>query len=125
MTEELAATDVSVPKGRSSVAERFKLSDTRAIVIGVGLLSLGLSLWQLTQPGYIDFYDSGVYFAAAFHLIAGALPYRDFTFVQPPGIVLLLSPVALVGRIFGTHDGFIVGRKFSSILFPYSAWFSP
>jgi hypothetical protein len=116
VTEELAATDVSVPKGRSSVAERFKLSDTRAIVIGVGLLSLGLSLWQLTQPGYIDFYDSGVYFAAAFHLIAGALPYRDFTFVQPPGIVLLLSPVALVGRIFGTHDGFIVGRVLSAIM---------
>jgi hypothetical protein len=114
--EEPATTDVSQYKSRLRMPERFRLSNTRAIVVGVGLLSLGLSLWQLTQPGYIDFYDSGVYFAASFHLISGALPYRDFSFVQPPGILVLLSPVALVGRIFGTHDGFIVGRVLSAVV---------
>ena len=116
MFEEPATTDVSVRPGRWWIFERFKFSDTQSIVLGVCLLSLALSLWQLTQPGYIDFYDSGVYFAASFHLISGALPYRDFNFVQPPGIVLLLSPVALIGRIFGTHDGFIVGRVFSAVV---------
>jgi hypothetical protein len=119
--EEPATSDVSVDKRRPRVSERFKVSDSRAIVIGVGLLSLGLSLWQLTQPGYIDFYDSGIYFAASFHLISGALPYRDFTFVQPPGIALLLSPVALIGRIFGTHDGFIVGRVLSAVVTAFNA----
>jgi hypothetical protein len=96
--------------------ERRKLSETQVIAIGVGLLSLGLTLWQLTVPGYIDFYDSGVYFAASFHLISGVIPYRDFTFVQPPGILLLLSPVALLGRILGTHDGFLAGRVLSGVV---------
>ncbi len=90
--------------------ERFRLSQRHAIAIGVGLLSLGLSLWQLTVPGLLNFPDSGVYFAAAFRLAKGALPYRDFTFVQPPGILLLMSPVALISRVIGTHDGFVVAR---------------
>ncbi len=96
--------------------ERFKLSQRPAIAVGVGLLSLGLSLWQLTVPGFFNFYDSGVYFAASFHLVTGALPYRDFTFVQPPGIVLLLSPVALLSRIIGTHDGFVLARVLSALV---------
>lgn len=87
-----------------------------AIAVGVGLLSLGLSLWQLTVPGYLEIYDSGVYFAAALHLVSGTMPYRNFTFVQPPGILLLMSPVALFSRIFGTHDGFIAARLASAIV---------
>ncbi len=96
--------------------ERFKLSQRPAIAVGVGLLSLGLSLWQLTVPGSLSFADSGDFFAASFHLVTGALPYRDFTFVQPPGIVLLMSPVALLSRIIGTHDGFILARVLSALV---------
>jgi len=45
-------------------------------------------------------YDDGVYYAASAHLIRGELPYRDFVFVQPPGITILLLPfVALAGVI--------------------------
>jgi hypothetical protein len=87
-----------------------------AIVAGVILLSLGLSLWQLSVPGYISFYDSGVYFAAAIHLVHGVLPYRDYTFVQPPGLLLLLSPLALLSRLVGTHDGFVMAEVLSTVV---------
>jgi hypothetical protein len=112
--------DVGVKTARSVIRvpmlERFKLSGRLAITVGVGLLSLGLSLWQLTVPGFFSFSDSGVYFAAAFHLVSGALPYRDFTFVQPPGILLLMSPVVLLSRMIGTHDGFLVARVVGALV---------
>ncbi len=80
------------------------------IAIGVGLLALVVLLWELSVPELLQLYDSGVYFGATLHFVNGVLPYRDFTFVQPPGILLLLSPVALMGRIFGSHDGFVLAR---------------
>jgi hypothetical protein len=96
--------------GRSRVSQQF------AIAAAVGLLSLGLSLWQLTVPGFLSFYDSGVYLAASFHLVSGVLPYRDFTFVQPPGILLLMSPVAFLSKVVGTHDGFVVARVIGALV---------
>ncbi len=79
-------------------------------------MALGVYLWQLTIPRYIELYDSGVYFAASFKLVSGVIPYRDFVFVQPPGLALLLTPAALVGRIFGTYDGFAVARAMSALV---------
>ncbi len=89
-------------------------SDESLILLGVGLLALGTYLWQLSVPEQLSFYDSGVYLAAAVHLVSGVLPYRDFTFVQPPGLLYVLAPVAVVSRFFGTHDGFMVGRVLSA-----------
>ena len=91
-------------------------NDATLIVLAVGLLSLGFSLWQLSVPGYLTFYDTGVYLAASIHLVSGVVPYRDFVFVQPPGLVVLLSPLGAVGRIFGAHDAFVVGRVVSAIV---------
>ena len=48
-------------------------------------------------------YDDAVYYAAADALAFGHLPYRDFVFLHPPGIVLGLLPFAELGRL--THDG--------------------
>ena len=48
--------------------------------------------------GGVTQYDDGVYLGAAIRFVSGVLPYRDFVFVQPPGIVVLMSPVALLGR---------------------------
>ena len=86
------------------------------IVLGVSLLSLGISLWQLSVPEQLSLYNSGVYFAASFKLVNGVMPYRDFAFVQPPGIMLLLSPATLVARLVGTHDGFIMARVMSGVV---------
>ena len=55
-------------------------------------------------------YDDGVYYSAANGLIHGQLPYRDFILVHPPGILVLLSPFALIGRLFGDSNGLIATR---------------
>ena len=91
-------------------------SQRTLIVLGVGLLSLGISLWQLSVPELQSLYNSGVYFAASYKFVSGVMPYRDFVFVQPPGIVLLLSPVTLLSRLIGTHDGFIVARILGGVV---------
>jgi hypothetical protein len=39
---------------------------------------------------------------AAIRLTQGVLPYRDFAFVQPPGILLLMTPAAVVAKVAGT-----------------------
>jgi hypothetical protein len=91
-------------------------STRQLIVLGVGLLSLGLSLSQLAVPEFLSTYDTGVYLAATIHFISGVMPYRDFTFVQPPGIVLLMTPAGLFARLFGTHDAFQLVRVFGALV---------
>jgi hypothetical protein len=91
-------------------------SEYLLIAIGVGLLGFGMYLWQLTVPEFIQFYDSGVYLAAPIHFVSGVIPYRDFTFLEPPGIIILLSPLGFIGRIWGSHDAFIVGRVVSAFV---------
>jgi hypothetical protein len=87
----------------------------------VFLLGFAMYLWQLSVPTFLQLYDSGVYFAASLHLVSGVLPYRDFTFVQPPGILWLMSPVALLARATGTHDGFVVARVVSAFTTAFNA----
>jgi hypothetical protein len=107
--------DQMTSESQSTLASS-KSSRSLVIAIGVGLLAFGIYLWQLTVPEFIAFYDSGVYLAASMHFVSGVLPYRDFTFVNPPGILLLMSPVALFARIFGSHDGFILARIVTSFV---------
>ncbi len=62
------------------------------------------------EPGTNLAYDQGVYFGAALRITKGALPYRDFTLVHPPGILALLQPEALVGRFIGTGAGLALAQ---------------
>jgi hypothetical protein len=83
------------------------------VIAGMTLLALGLRLFYLTRPGYllgVTEYDDGSYFGSAVRLVHGMLPYRDFVFVQPPGITLLMTPVALLARLIGTDWGLAVAR---------------
>ncbi len=69
------------------------------IIAATSLIAMALSVYQLTRPGMLfglTEYDDGVYFGSAIRLVNGALPYRDFVLVHPPGFELLASPVALV-----------------------------
>jgi hypothetical protein len=104
---------------RTSVVQplsRLGVSQPPAIAIGIFALALGVYCWQLSVPEVLSFYDSGVYLAASMHFASGVLPYKDFVFVQPPGILLLMSPVAWFSRIFGTHDGFQLVRTVSAVV---------
>jgi hypothetical protein len=57
-------------------------------------------------------YDEGVYVTAALLLAKGLIPYRDFIFLHPPGIVLFLLPWTLGGPLFALK----AARVVSSVL---------
>lgn len=93
------------------------------IYIVVAAISLSLTVYPLTvhnaltgiHPPYSGF-DDGVYFAVAVRLVHGSVPYRDFVFIQPPGIAVLMAPVALLSRVFGTDWGFAVARIVTALV---------
>jgi Glycosyltransferase family 87 len=64
-------------------------------LIAIALGGLALRLYALAGKtgliGYPTSYDEGVYFSASALLLRGVLPYRDFVFVHPPGILYLLT----------------------------------
>jgi len=109
VTDHLALTGKAIPR-------RQMLLSPVVIAIGVGVLAVSIYLWQLSVPEFFAFYDTGVFMAASIHFVSGVFPYKDFTFVNPPGILLLMSPVALFARVFGSHDGLILARVLTSIV---------
>ncbi|SHG09314.1 Protein of unknown function [Jatrophihabitans endophyticus] len=67
----------------------------------------------LSSPGGVRGvfgYDGSVYYAAADSLLQGRLPYRDFTLLHPPGMMLALTPFAAFGRLAGDHAGFMLAN---------------
>jgi len=82
-------------------------------MIAATVLALGVRLFTLTRPGFLTQsteYDDGIYLGAAIRLTQGVMPYKDFAFVQPPGILLLMSPVALFARATSTVAGLALAR---------------
>jgi hypothetical protein len=83
------------------------------VIAGATLLGFALRLYLLLRPGYllgVTQYDDGEYVGSAIRLADGMLPYRDFAFVQPPAITVLLLPVGLLARALGTDTGFAIAR---------------
>lgn len=83
------------------------------------LVSIAICVYQLGLPNVlygVHEYDDGVYMAAALRLLNGSIPYRDFVIVHPPGIVLLMAPVALVGRLFGSDVSLALARDLTALV---------
>jgi alpha-1,2-mannosyltransferase len=104
-------TTVRRPAGPPATGPRAGLRAwlTRApvttVIVAATLLALGLRIYQLARPGHllaVGDVDDGADFGSAIWLIHGVLPYRSFVIVQPPGITLLMSPVALLSRATGS-----------------------
>ena len=77
-------------------------SPTGIVILAATGLALALRLYVLSRPRYltgVTEYDDGVYLGGAIRLISGTLPYRGFAFVQPPGILLLMTPVAVIAKV--------------------------
>jgi len=90
-----------------------KWSSPGACQFYVWLLSAALVGYGLTRPHVlfgVGGYDDGVYFGVAVRLLHGQLPYRDFTYLHPPGLTLLLSPVAALSYAVGTDTAFGIAR---------------
>ncbi|HEV2718539.1 MAG TPA: hypothetical protein VG323_00860 [Thermoanaerobaculia bacterium] len=89
-------------------------------LLAIALGGLALRIAPLLRAGgplaWVVDYDEGVYFSASAMLFRGVLPYRDFVFVHPPGILYLLgiAPSFAAMRIIATFIGaistFLVGR---------------
>lgn len=86
------------------------------LALCLGLICLGIYVWELEVSNLLSFYDSGTYLASSINLVNGILPYRDFNFVQPPGIALILSPIAFLGKFIGSHNAFFVARVLSTLV---------
>jgi alpha-1,2-mannosyltransferase len=89
-----------------------------AVITTATLLAVGLRLYDLSRPDFllgINEYDEGTDFGSAIRLVHGALPYRDFIMVHPPGITLLMFPVALATRVMGTDAGMAVARVVTAL----------
>jgi alpha-1,2-mannosyltransferase len=92
---------------------RRRLSPAGWAIVVATAVALALRLYQLAWAGHfsgVTSYDDGVYVGAAVRLIDGVPPYRDFVLVQPPGVVLLMTPVAALGKLTGTAWAMALGR---------------
>ncbi len=83
------------------------------VILLATVVALAIRLFTLSRPGFLTSpteYDDGVYLGATIRLTQGVLPYHDFAFVQPPGILLLMTPVALIARVTSTAAGLALAR---------------
>ena len=88
-------------RGRSVRLGR-RLSPPGLTILLATVLALAVRLFTLTRPGFltgVSEYDDGVYLGAAIRLTQGALPYRDFAFIQPPGMLILALPAAVIAKL--------------------------
>jgi alpha-1,2-mannosyltransferase len=87
------------------------------VILTATVLAALLRLFLVSRPGYLTSgtieYDDGVYLGAALRLLHGALPYKDYAFVQPPGIVVVALPPALVGSLTSQAAGLALARVLS------------
>ena len=89
-----------------------------AVIILATAVAIGLRLYQLSRPQYllgVTEYDDGTDFGSAILLVHGYLPYKDFLMVQPPGITLLMAPVAALTKGLGTAWGMGVARILTAV----------
>lgn len=86
-------------------------------------ITLVLGVRQLLLPNVLfgihaytgNGYDDGVYLGSAIRLVHGTLPYRDFVLVHPPGIALLMTPLAAVSSLIGARDA-LAGARVLTIM---------
>jgi hypothetical protein len=91
---------------------------TARIIAALAIAAAALTLYQLTRPGLLFGVtpDVSVYLGGAVRLVHGAVPYRDFVFIQPPGFVVLSAPFAYLSELIGTRDTLAVLRLCTPLL---------
>jgi alpha-1,2-mannosyltransferase len=98
---------------------KHEVDRSSTVVIGTfGVLAAGISLYQVSRPGFLFGItpDIAAWLGASIRLVHGAIPYRDFDLVQPPGFTLLASPFAFLSEWIGTRDALAVLRLCTPLL---------
>jgi hypothetical protein len=84
------------------------------VILGATVLALGLRCFIFTQSSFLTSgaveYDDGVYLGAAIRLLQGALPYKDYAYIQPPGIMVVSLPIALIAKLSSATFGLAIAR---------------
>jgi len=72
----------------------------------------------MLSPGYsvISVYDPYVYYTAPVAVDFGFLPYRDFTFLHPPGVIVAMMPFAWIGGLAGDRQGLMTASVFIVVM---------
>ena len=94
------------------------LSNPGKVMLIATLLALVLRLFTLTRSGYltgITEYDDGVYIGGSLRMTEGQLPYLNFAFIQPPGILELMLPVALIAKVTTTVKALTLARLLTAL----------
>jgi alpha-1,2-mannosyltransferase len=99
------------PASSESILDR--PGSQRLFLAGVAVAAFLVRLLPVLAGGGLGFYgryDDGVYYTAADALTFGRVPYRDFVLLHPPGILLVLTPFAALGRLTSDPIGMATGR---------------
>lgn len=116
---------MATPSTVTERAERSSVPGPRLSAALIFALALAVRFWVLaTSKGGIrgiPGYDAGVYFSASDALIHGRMPYGEFVLVHPPGIMLALTPFALLAQVTSDHSAFIVANLAFEVLGALSA----
>lgn len=94
------------------------MTPTGIILLAATALALALRLFTLSRSGYltgVTEYDDGVYLGGSIRLLQGVLPYHNYAFVQPPGILLLIAPVALLTKFTTATHAMAVARILTAL----------
>jgi alpha-1,2-mannosyltransferase len=113
-----AGNGSAAPGGAAGLGRRLRsMSPAGLAILAATALALALRVFLVTRPGFLTSgtveYDDGVYLGAALRLLHGALPYKDYAFVQPPGIVVIALPGAVVGSLTSQAAGLAAARVLS------------
>ena len=84
-----------------------------ALLAGIALAAFLVRLIGVLRGeglGSVLGFDDSVYFADTIAFVGGRIPYRDYNILHPPGILYLLSPFALVGRVTDDATAFALAR---------------
>src|ERR1700686_1412058 len=98
---------------------RHEVDRSSTVIIRViAVLAVGITLYQVSRPGFLFGItpDIAAWLGGSIRLVHGALPYRDFDLLQPPGFTLLASPFAFLSEWIGTRDALAVLRLCTPLL---------
>lgn len=102
-----------LPEARGRGARAYWLSPPGLVMLAATGVALAIRIYLLTRVRYltgITEYDDGVYLGGAVSLVSGTVPYHGFAFVQPPGILLLMVPVALLAKVSAVTSAMAAAR---------------
>jgi alpha-1,2-mannosyltransferase len=91
---------------------------TTVIIAAAAVAAAAITFYQLTRPGLLFGItpDISAWLGGSIRLVHGALPYRDFDLLQPPGFALLASPFAFLSELIGTRDALAALRLCTPLL---------